>query len=440
MGIQGAPLLASLRELPHEMDLAGDPATLGAHAIYGYAPGIVAAPRTALEVAEVLRAATATGAAVVPWGGGTRQALGLPPERVEIVLSLARMNRVVEYEPADLTISVEAGATVATVNDLLARHGQMLPLDPPLPERATIGGTVATGGGGPRRLRYGTARDLTIGIEFARPDGAVARAGGRVVKNVAGYDLMKMHFGALGTLGVLTTVNFKVLARPVTSRGITGHFRDAGAALAAIDQLDSSTVLPAAMCVRGDLPRSATGDSLPVTLLVLLEGAGDVVPGQVERVAASIATAGGEVARLDAEATAAAFTARRDFTGTVDLRPGEAVLRFQVAPSELGNAVGLFLRSAVDNAMDGVWQAHATGTLDVRTAGCYVDGGARLLTLIRDVTARGVGCTVLGAGTGVTAPLPVWGSMPSGIDLMRALKRRFDPGRVLNPGRYVGGI
>lgn len=249
-----------------------------------------------------------------------------------------------------------------------------------------------------------------------------------------------MHFGALGTLGVLTGVNFKVLALPALSRGIAGRFRDARAAVAAIDQLDASTVTPAAIWLRGDLPRRPTRDSLPPTLHVLIEGAGDVVPVEVDRAAALIGAAGGEVVRLGSEATDVAFSSSRDFARTLGLLPGEAVLRFHTAPGNLGDAVGALLDVAAGNEIHGCWQAHAAGSLDVRAAGCDVDGGARLLALIRELTGQEVGCTVLGVGMGIAVPLPVWGTLPSGIDLMRAMKRSFDPGRVLSPGRYVGGI
>lgn len=420
--------------------LSSEPDARGAYSLCGHTPLVVATPTSADEVAAVLGAASLAGAAVVPWGGGTRQRLGLPPERVDVALSMARLNRVLEYEPADLTLSVEAGATVSTVNALLASNSQMLPLDPPLPERATIGGTIATGFAGPRRGRYGTARDLTIGIEVARADGTLARAGGRVVKNVAGYDLMKLHVGALGTLGVVTSVNFKVLALPASARALTGRFLDVENALRVLDRLAKSTIVPSAVSLRGDLPAGKRDTALGARLHLLVEGPEVVVADAAGTLEAWMERAGVRPDLHDGPTAAAQFSMTRDFAQTADVDAEEVVVRFLVLPGELPGALGKVSSHAAAERIAGSWQAHADGSIYLRVTGCDRDGARALLAFLEELAGFELNATVLAAGQGVSALPPRWPVPGSGLDLMRAIKHNFDPGRLLNPGRYVGGI
>src|SRR5690349_24045462 len=188
-----------------EQSLWTDPAARAGYAVQGVAPGCVVAPQSTEELAAALRVAQDLRAAVVPWGGGTQQNIGAPPGRIDLVVRTERLSRVLVHEPFDLTISVEAGMTMGGLREYLARHGQMLPIDPPLPARATIGGLIATAADGPRRLGYGTLRDLLIGITVVEASGRVSRAGGMVVKNVSGFDMMKLYLGSFGTLAVIAS-------------------------------------------------------------------------------------------------------------------------------------------------------------------------------------------------------------------------------------------
>jgi glycolate oxidase FAD binding subunit len=203
--------------------------------IDGHRPAAIATPESAAELASILARSAVDGATIVPFGGATALGLGNVPERVDLALATGGLARVLAYEPSDLTLSVEAGASVAAIQALLAEHGQELPIDVPFPDRATIGGVIATGFAGPRRLRDGTLRDVLIGASFARADGTVVKSGGLVVKNVSGFDLARLMHGALGTLGVLTSVNLKVLPATKTERtllvdGDTQSQTDAGMA------------------------------------------------------------------------------------------------------------------------------------------------------------------------------------------------------------------
>src|SRR6202521_4197984 len=203
----------------------------------GLLPSTVMCPVDADDAARDLHACDLAPAAVVVWGGGTQMRLGAPARRYEVAFSTERMTRLLEYEPADLTCRVEAGTRLSDLQATLRAQGQRLPLDPPHPERATVGGMVAANTNGLSRGRYGTVRDWVIGIAVAYPSGKVARAGGKVVKNVAGYDLMKLHIGALGTLGVVAEVNLKVQGIPEREATVLGHFEAATPAVAAGLQL-----------------------------------------------------------------------------------------------------------------------------------------------------------------------------------------------------------
>src|SRR5579864_8266867 len=196
------------------------PATPG-DAIVGVQPQMVAVPGTEQEVAATLKWADQNGLAVVPRGGGTKMDWGNPPVRADLILSTARLNRILEHAWADMTASVEAGATVQTFQDTLAQHGQRLAIDPLFPEHATIGGLLSTNDSGTLRLRFGALRDLIIGVTIALADGTLATSGGKVVKNVAGYDLPKLVTGAMGTLGVITRAIFRLYPLPRTRRSIT---------------------------------------------------------------------------------------------------------------------------------------------------------------------------------------------------------------------------
>src|SRR5215472_7971266 len=192
-----------------------------AEAILGVQPQLVLEPYTELQLADALRLANEASLVVIPRGGGTKLGWGNPPSRADIILSTARLNSVIEHAWADLTVTVEAGCTVQTLQETLAHHGQRLALDPLWPEKATVGGILSTNDSGALRLRFGALRDLIIGVTIALPDGTLASSGGKVVKNVAGYDLPKLVTGALGTLGIITRAVFRLHPLPRNTRSFS---------------------------------------------------------------------------------------------------------------------------------------------------------------------------------------------------------------------------
>src|SRR5919202_2526867 len=193
-------------------------------AVDGLTPRAVEGPESAEAVAALLRRAAGERQAVVPWGAGTKQGLGNVPRAYDLAFDLSALDQVLEYEPADLVVTAQAGVPLAALQRRWGEAGQFLALDPPYAEQATLGGTLAANASGPSRLLYGTARDLVLGMRVALPSGEVVKSGGKVVKNVVGYDLNKMHIGALGTLGLMVEVTLKVHPLPAAEATVYAEF------------------------------------------------------------------------------------------------------------------------------------------------------------------------------------------------------------------------
>jgi glycolate dehydrogenase FAD-binding subunit len=352
-------------------------------------------PATTAEVVDVLREAAAAGHVVVPSGRGTKLTWGRPVEP-DVLLDLSPMDRVIDHQPGDLIVHVEAGATLAAVQEAVGRAGQRLALDETVPG-GTIGGILATNASGPIRMQAGTARDLLIGVTVVRADGVVAKAGGRVVKNVAGYDLGKLMVGSFGTLAVVTEAVFRLHPLPEVQRWVTVEPDHLARAAHAVIH---SQAVPWAVEVDGS------------TLSVLLGGR---AAGVAARVAVVQALIGGTVSDV-----APAWWGRYPW------QPGEIGLKITCALSGLSAVLAAAGPRVRGSAGVGVLYAVADRADDV----------ARL----REVAARHDGTVVVvDAPADVKASVDVWGPVPA-LDLMRRVKREFDPDRRLSPGRFVGGI
>jgi glycolate oxidase FAD binding subunit len=345
-------------------------------------------PNTPQELAAALAGANATQRLVAPRGSGTKSDWGNPGARADIILSTANLNRVIEHAWADMTATVEAGCTVAHLQRTLAQHGQRLAIDPLWPERATIGGILATNDSGALRLRYGSLRDLIIGITVALPDGTLATSGGKVVKNVAGYDLPKLMTGALGTLGVITRAIFRLHPLPTHSQTLTARMLSAEAAQSAMLALQDSQLAHTALQAR--LAPSREGGTY---IDILFEGTEAGIAAQ-RSFAATIAPFN--------ESTPEVWSAREQ------LWPAPAVVKFSVLPTQIASVP----------FADAVIQA--TGI-----------GYAKLDRPRRDIPS----VTIL-----TPSELDSWPAAGDTIALMRAVKQQFDPNSILNRGRYVGGI
>ena len=399
-------------------------------AVDGLTPARVMRPQSPQELAEGLQALSATSAAAVVHGGDTQIGLGSRPARYDVALSTTRLSRLLEHEPADLTCRAEAGMRVGDLQAILRAHGQRLPLDPPRPEKATLGGMVAANSSGLSRARYGGVRDWVIGIAVAYPNGVIARAGGKVVKNVAGYDLMKLHTGALGTLGVIVELNFKVQTTPEADDTMLGHFDHRGDALAAGRWLARQYLAPAAITVldREVLQECGLTADWRWTLAIRLEGYRREVEIARDQAAAAVRDHAGRFESEPAPAPARFWESVRDWT----LGQDEAVLLY--ATTSLS---GLSPVIDVAGSDSRVMAEPASGTAYVRVAPGAAVG---LLDRMRGAVKGSGQVVVRRAPTASKDELDIFGPPPPGFALMRELKRTLDPNAILNPGRFVGGI
>ena len=379
------------------------------YAVDGLRPAFVVAPSAPEDVATVLAIAQESGAAVVPFGAGTQMALGMPPERYDLALDLRRLDRVVEYEPADLTVTVEAGIRLDELQRRLGEHGQWLPLDLP---HVTVGGLLATNASGPARHAHGTARDLVIGMTVVLADGSLVKSGGRVVKNVAGYDMAKLHIGALGTLGVIVQASFKVAPLPqsnasVVLRGPLSNIMSIDARLRTLRLAGLGTAL-------------AKDASSPDWRLIVGFAGGEAAVERSQRELAAIAPA------------AVAESAWRTLGRSLD---ASLLVRASVLTTATASVC-----EALASLRANVLAYPSVGVV----YGAWADAGAvtpeALIDLRRRCVAAGGALVLERAAADLKRHVDVWGAPRADFSLMLRLKEELDPRRVLNPGRYLGGL
>jgi glycolate oxidase FAD binding subunit len=392
-----------------------------ADAVLDVQPQFVVAPGNEQDVAAVLHCANEAGLSIIPRSGGTKMEWGNAPARADLILSLARMNRVLEYAWADLTVSVEAGCTVAALRELVAAVGQRLALDPLWPERATIGGILSTNDSGVLRLRFGALRDLIIGVTLALPDGTLASSGGKVVKNVAGYDLPKLATGAYGTLGVITRATFRL--HPMPPRALAVSF-----AAVNLDELQEkvlaiqdSSLAHTALQLRITSSETPTAD--------LLFEATD------EGIAAQRAQAEKIVGMLK-DSSADVWDARQTLWD--DLSEDSAILKISVLPTDIAKTVASLsgVLSADRSTSQVVFQATGIGWLRIDSSDHSFS--ANISKLRAEIESRSGSLFV--AHRPRHAAIDAWSAVGDSLPVMQALKRQLDPRNTLNPGRFAGGI
>ncbi len=395
-------------------------------AIVGMTPARTYRPESEAECAEVLAREAQIGGRVAFAGGRTAIELGGAPQALDAVVHTGGMGRILDYAPSDMVLAAEAGVTVAQLQEAARAERQMLALDPPLPERATVGGVVAAGTFGPRRTRYGGVRDLIIGVTLVRADGVVARGGGKVVKNVAGFDLPKLMVGSLGSLGLIASATFRLHPLPEASATVLLSGLAPDQVVSLLGRARQAQLEPAAVAA---LRAGSTHD-----LGVRFEGFGHGVRQQTARLV-EIARA----AQLPCEALAddAGFWARHDAARSA----GPLRAKLCALPSQLPAVDGLIapLMSALRGGSM-VWYA----SLGIGFAGGEVaDAGAASAALAAaraQLVAGGGSLVVECAPADVRAVIDPWGPVPDSFSLMVELKKRFDPQGRLNPSRSVGGL
>ncbi|HEV2690124.1 MAG TPA: FAD-binding oxidoreductase [Bryobacteraceae bacterium] len=359
-------------------------------------------PHTVEELAALQAEANGRSQSITLCGNSSKIGMGGTIAASDLTISTAKLNRVLQYEPRDLTISVEAGITYGELSRILAEHRQMIPLDPPFSDRATIGGIVATNASGPRRRLYGTARDMVIGMTFATMEGKLIKSGGMVVKNVAGLDMGKLMIGSFGTLAAICVVNFRLHPMPAATRTFVQRFVGVAEALAARDAVLKSALQPAAI----DLVRDAEG----YELLIQAGGSRAVLDRYSRELAGATVVEGEEEVAL--------WNGVREFTPQFLREHAEgAVVRVSCGLSEVGRVMESLPVPSVARAASGVCY------------GYFADA--------REAVRKGV---IEFAPAGVRESTELWPEPGSDFAMMKKIKEMFDPHGLLNRGRLYGRL
>jgi glycolate oxidase FAD binding subunit len=393
------------------------------------------------EACKILKLAHRSNVAVAPRGGGTKLGWGHPPTRLDLVLTTARLNRLLEHASGDLVARVEAGISLARLQEELAGAGQQLALDPP-EQGATVGGIIATNASGSLRLRYGTMRDLLIGITYILPDGTVAKAGGRVVKNVAGYDLNKLFTGSLGTLGLVAEAIVRLHPLPATRRFAAVSVDSPKRLNAAVQSILHSQLVPSAL----DLAWHSDGHGQPAPspllpgpwiLTVLFEGIEQGARAQAET-AAHLLSRHGEAHVFDEREGQELW---QRVTAMPWSSPGDAGLKINHLPARLDRVLQEVLDLANEAGAETRIGGHAgSGVTLVALSGADDQVAGIVEEMRKRVAPDGGSVVVLQAPGRLKEMLDVWGPVGDALPLMRQTKLRFDPKGLMNPGRFVGGI
>lgn len=454
-----------LAEISGASNVISDPAQLAGYASDGKTPTAAVKPEAHVEISEIVKFAAAEKLGIVSCGARSKLSMGAPPTCYDVALDLTRLDHIVAYDPSDLTLSVEPGIPLKRLAGVLAGHRQFLPLAVPFLSRATAGGTVAAGVHSPLRQAYGTARDFLLGVEFVTGEGAHAKSGGLVVKNVAGYDLHKLMIGSFGTLGVITKINFRTFPAPASTRVFTAASDTSDGVLELRRRVAQSPLRPltleilnpgavemlsSAVAARIE-PGPAPMDRSAKTrwaLLATFAGAGTVLrryERELKQIAEESHCSGCEIFGDDDQP--ATFGRLREFVPiALESSPATTILKLGVVRSKMKEVL-----AAVENAAGATnlrWAAMAGGLGIIDVA---------LLPAARDEESRGRVVNATGQimdecarlGGNVTIPwcpgewkasMNIWGPDRADFEQMRKLKKVFDPAGVFSPGRFAGGI
>ena len=440
-------LATALQSVVDEKHLLTD-AAAAPYAVDEVVPGLVALPEDEAQLSDVLRLADEHDATVFPRGGGSHLPLGATPERVDVVLSVERMCRQLAYEPGDMTTTVQAGMPLGELQDVLKAEGQFVALDPPATTATTIGGVIATNASGARRLLYGTARDVVLGLSVAGADGTRSKAGGRVVKNVSGYDLAKLYIGSLGTLAVVHELTVKVHPLPPGEETI-------GIACAAHDdilpvlnallrlplRLNSLELLNTAALAA---LRTASGAELPdapYCFLARLEGEPAVTASQTRQIREALQ-------QLALSPPAVVHGWQPDEQKGLWTALAAQALRPEFVTAKVGLRItdlAPFCADLESRTAEPTWLLHAHAGSGIVSVQIPVDDDEE--TVLSRIQALD-GCVgrcnghrvIERAPVGVKRRCEVWGPVGDNFAVMQALKTTYDPRRRLNPGRFIGGL
>jgi len=454
-----------LNEIVGAANVASDFAQLATYEIDRKLPAAAVRPATSEEVAEIVKFAAAEKLALVPTGARTKLGIGYAPTRYDLALDMTRLNKVIAYDPGDLTLSVEAGIPLAKLAQVLAEHRQFLPLALPFSAHTTVGGAIASGVDSPLRQFYGTARDFLLGMEFVTGEGISAKSGGRVVKNVAGYDIHKLMIGALGTLGVITRLNFKTFPTPLERRGYVARFLSAEHALDSCHRFAQSPLTPLSMEIfspqAADLFASPAAQRVAETPLpkhTFETGEWTVAvtyAGNEKVMARFMAELGHSTNPINIrgltlfteETLPPAWNRQREFIPiALASSPATTIVKMSVLPTRMKDALAAARQAAETNDLR--WAAMARALGIIYFAILPSDHTDQHRQRVANVTsAMQQACAKLAGHTTIPwcpaewkSALQVWGPPRQDFPQMQKVKAVFDPQNILSPGRFVGGI
>jgi glycolate oxidase FAD binding subunit len=462
MSIRAATqIFPRLSEIVGNSNIVADPAQLSAYEIDGEIPSAAARPGSSREVAEVVKFAASEKLAIVPMGARTKLGMGMPPRHYDIALEMTRLDRVVAYDPGDLTLGVEPGIPLQRLQGVLAGHRQFLPLVVPFMDRGTAGGTIASGTDSSLRQLYGTARDYVLGMEFVTGDGELVKSGGNVVKNVSGFDIHKLMIGALGTLGVITRINFRTFPLSAETRTYVTAFNGVDGACEFRDAIAGSHLRPQSVEIIGarqgnPLPggeslRDLLGDG-EWSVVVSVAGNHQVLERYhrdmeilSRRADGNLLDSFGELSEADQDTVG---TYVREFAATIPGQmPPAAVFKISTLPGKLAALAETLIYCAEQRDVPWTMMVRGVGIAYFKMTAA--DGTRESLKRLKDACSMIFqGCEERGGGRAVLLAGPeefkreinVWGKASADLPLMQGLKKVFDPGDVLAPGRFVGGI
>ncbi len=398
-------------------------------------------PESVDELRRIVAECDREGQAIAIEGGQTLRGFGAPVQRAGAVLSTLHLDGIITHEYHDLTCSVRAGMRLAALGDVLAQHGQFIPVDAPLRRKATIGGTLSAGWLGSRRHLYGRARDFVIGSQVVLADGTLANAGGMVVKNVSGYDMSKLYIGSFGTLGVITQLNFKTLPLPPRRRVFLAPLPE-NARTRAVAQIAALPIAPAAaFCIEGFRKSIDGHDGIDGRLLLLFEGSEALLDRATRDLRSALGRAGvPETIIVDAGAG-------ESFERVLDACI-ESIGERSVTYRSLGMPATAETRAVELRDTANRFQLFTDVLLDIMNGDVFIRVSERdsrafaekIESCDDEIRALEPRSVIIAGDAPIRAALRAWGQDPQSIEKMRTMKRQFDPHGTLNPGRFVGGI
>ena len=431
-------------------NILSSPTELERHSVDGKTPHLVVLPKTVDEISEVLKLASRRSLAIIPWGGGTKIALGREPEKVDVVLCTKKLNRVLEYEPSDLVAISECGISLGGFQEVLRGRDQFLAIDPPhLNRGATLGGIIATNDSGPRRLRYGSVRESLIGIKVVRPDGGIVKGGAKVVKNVAGYDIPKLYIGSLGTLGIIVEATFRLYSIPEMSQTYLAGFPNVDRLQEAVLSILNSSLVPNCLEVVNPALISAISHKLALNLnieeyalAIRIESVEKAVKDQISKIRDKCKEKGGDGVILEGRVEENLWQEIRDFTWSMGISEKNAtVCKASVLITDVQKVFRALDELARNSGLDVYVSGRAgNGILIILLEG-EMSPLIEATRLLRALTIPSKGNLVIQESpASLKSEVDPWGETGHSFRVMEKLKSLFDPHRILNPGRFVGGI